>query len=259
MRPATQKDLDRYGSLRQAAVPAGHFVGDGRRVVAKMIASGNVVEVLCTPEVAEALQVPPGAEVLTASEETLTALVGYRLHGGLMALGRIPPGPSLEPVFAAHASPSSGAPPLHLALDHLSNAENVGAILRACAAFGASGIIVGPDSASPWARRAIRVSMAAQLVVPIHVVEDLPATLRRLNAWAADIHGEKRDFRAVDMTAPICLVIGAEDDGISDEVLAATRGRLYIPMNPDWDCLNAATSAAVLLAEAQRQRTRAAP
>lgn len=258
MRPATQKDLDRYGSLRQAAVPEGHFIGDGRRVVAKMIAAGNVVEVLCTAAVAERLQVPPGTEVLTATEETLTTLVGYRLHGGLMALGRIPPAPSLDAVFAAHASPSSPAP-LHVALDHLSNAENVGAILRACAAFGASGLIVGPDSASPWARRAIRVSMAAQLVVPIHVVEDLPATLRRLNAWAADIHGERRDFRAVDMTAPVCLVIGAEDDGISDEVLAACRGRLYIPMNPDWDCLNAATSAAVLLAEAQRQRTTARP
>jgi tRNA G18 (ribose-2'-O)-methylase SpoU len=100
------------------------------------------------------------------------------------------------------------------------------------------------------------VSIAAPLKVPTHLVDDLPAALRPLNAWAAHIHGSKVDYRSVDYTAPVCLVLGGEDKGVTDPVLAACKGVIYIPMAEDWDCLNVAGSAAVLMAEVRRQRDR---
>lgn len=246
MKPATDEDLDLFGSLRGNRCPEGHFLGDGAKVVRRMIAHADVVKLLCTPEWVEKLDIPGGVEILTASRERLDAIVGFRLHQGVMAMARIPdPGPVRGSLLVA--------------LDGLANAENVGAVMRTCAAFGVQGVIVGPGSASPWLRRAVRVSLGAPLRVAVHFAADLASALRPLNAWAAHIHGERRDFREVDFTKPCCIVLGGEAGGVSDAALAACRGTVYIPMSGEWDCLNVAASAAVLLAEVSRQRARTAP
>ncbi len=242
MRDATAEDLALFGSLKGSACPAGHFFGDGERVVRKMLAFGVVERILCAPKWAETLKVPPGVEVRIAPLAALSEIVGYRLHSGVMALGKIPA-----------LRPPSGS--FHLVLDHLSNTENVGAIVRSCAAFGVDGLVVGPDSASPWTRRAVRVAMGATLAIPIHEVPDVAEFCRqRGDAYAADIHGDRHDYRDVDWKARATIVVGAEDDGVSKEVRAACRAAVYIPMEGGWDCLNAAASAAVLLAEVRRQR-----
>ena len=239
--PATGEDFEIFDSLRESRCPPGHFVGDGLRVVKKMLERGAVTRLLCTPEWVDRLPAPEGIEVRIAPRERLDQLVGFRLHQGLMALGKIPPAP-----------PLGGS--LLVALDDVSNAENVGAILRTCAAFGVEGVLVGPTTASPWLRRAVRVSMAAGLQVPLHFAPDLVAAVRPLNAWAAHIHGPKRTYTEIDFRGDCCLVLGGENKGPGEPAIAACRGSIYIPMADDWDCLNVASSAAVLLAEVRRQR-----
>lgn len=242
IRPATEADIAEFDSLRDRHGAKGHFIGDGARVSGHIIRRGAALKVLCTEDWASRLKVPDSVEILIAPRERLDGVVGFRLHQGIMALGRIPdPGP-IRGTF-------------HVALDRLANAENVGSVLRTCAAFGVDGLIVGPGTSNPWLRRSVRVSMGAGLRVPIHFVDDLPAALVPLNAWAAHIHGNRRDYRNVDYREPVCLVLGSEADGVCDEVREACRGVIYIPMAGDWDCLNVASSAAVLLAEVARQRT----
>lgn len=241
IRPATDEDLDLFSSLRGRQHPDGTFIGDGDKVVRRMLQTTRVRRVLCTPDWIERLPIPPGIEVRTAPKAQLFSIVGFRLHQGLMALGEIPP-----------EKPMSGT--FHVALDGLANAENVGAILRTCAAFGVDGVLLGPGTASPWLRRAVRVSLGAPLVVPVHTSTDLAATVSSLNAYAAHIHGDKQDFRSVDYSKPVCLVLGSEPLGVTDPVLKACKGVIYIPMASDWDCLNVAASAAVLLSEVRRQR-----
>lgn len=242
VRPATEEDIAEFGSLRDLHGSRGFFIGDGARVSGHMIRRGAAIKILCTEDRASRLEVPDSVEILVAPRERLDEVVGFRLHQGIMAMGRIPdPGP-IRGTF-------------HVALDRLANAENVGSVLRTCAAFGVDGLIVGPGTSSPWLRRSVRVSMAAGLRVPVHIVDDLPSTLRPLNAWAGHIHGERRDYRSVDYREPVCLVLGSEADGVCDEVREACRGVIYIPMAGDWDCLNVASSAAVLLAEVVRQRS----
>ena len=241
MRYATPEELDVFTSLKGNKCPPGHFIGDGRKVVRRMLAAGVATRVVCAPERVAELAIPEGVEVCLASQETLESILGYRLHAGVMALGRIPP----------ERAPTGT---LHVALDGLANAENVGAILRTCAAFGVDGVIVGPGTSSPWLRRAVRVSLAAPLVVPVHTVPDLADFVRCRNAWAAHIQGNRRDYRDVDYREPVTLVLGSEATGVTEPVLAACRGVVYIPMADEWDCLNVAASAAVLLSEARRQR-----
>ncbi len=239
--PATDEDFEIFDSLRERRCPPGRFIGDGVRVVRRMLEHRAVERILCAPDWLERLPPHDGVEVRTAPRERLDRLVGFRLHQGIMALGRIPAPAQLE-----------GS--LLVALDDLSNAENVGAVLRTCAAFGVEGVLVGPSTASPWLRRAVRVSMAAPLQVPVHFVDDLAGAIRPREAWAAHIHGERRAYTEVDFRRPCCLVFGGEADGPGREVLAACRGSIYIPMAAGWDCLNVASSAAVILSEVRRQR-----
>jgi tRNA G18 (ribose-2'-O)-methylase SpoU len=243
VQPATADDLEMFSSLRGRRHPEGLFIGDGERVVRRMLKITGVHRILCTEDWIQRLPIPPGIEVRTASKDDLYAMVGFRLHQGVMALGAIPPEKPMTGTF-------------HLALDGLTNAENVGAIMRSCAAFGVDGVILGPGTASPWLRRAVRVSLGAQFVVPVHTSLDLAATLAPLNAYAAHIHGEKVDYRSIDYGEPVCLVLGSEPLGVTAPVLNACKGVIYIPMSSDWDCLNVAASAAVLLSEVRRQRAK---
>jgi len=242
VRPASDEDLEIFGSLRGRQHPEGMYIGDGDKVVRRMLRVGKVDRILCTADWVERLPIPPGVDVRVAPRQELFAIVGFRLHQGIMALGSIPP-----------EKPPAGT--FHVALDGLSNAENVGAILRTCAAFGVDGLIIGPGTASPWLRRAVRVSLGAPLVVPVHTVPDLAAAVAPLNAYAAHIHGEKVDYRSIDCAKPVCLVLGSEPLGVTDPVLKACKGVIYIPMSTEWDCLNVAASAAVLISEVRRQRT----
>src|SRR2546426_837193 len=89
--PATEEDFEIFDSLRERRCPPGHFVGDGLRVVTKMMERGAVTRLLCTPEWVDRLPALDGIEVRTAPRERLDQLVGFRLHQGIMALGKIPP------------------------------------------------------------------------------------------------------------------------------------------------------------------------
>ena len=241
VQPATEEDLEIFGSLRGRQHPEGMYIGDGDKVVRRMLRTTTVERLLCTAEWAERVEIPPNVDVRIAPKKDLFAIVGFRLHQGIMALAKIPPEKPITGTF-------------HVALDGLSNAENVGAILRTCAAFGVDGVILGPGTASPWLRRAVRVALGAPLLVPVHTSTDLAATLAPLNAWAAHIHGSKVDYRSIDCTKPVCLVLGSEPLGVTDPVLKACKGVIYIPMASEWDCLNVAASAAVLISEVRRQR-----
>jgi tRNA G18 (ribose-2'-O)-methylase SpoU len=238
---ATADELEMFGSLKGNRCPPGHFIADGIKTVRRMLASGLGVKLVTSAERLGELSVPDGVEVKLATRDALEQVLGYEHHSGVLGLGRIPA-----------ERPLAGT--LHVAFDGISNAENVGAILRTCAAFGADGVVWSKRSASPWMRRAVRVSVGAPLVIATHEVPDIAEFVRSRNAWAAHIHGERRDYREVDLTAPVTLVLGSEADGVSEDVLKACRGTIYIPMASSWDCLNVAASAAVLLAEVRRQR-----
>ena len=247
---------------RDGNVPEGCFIGDGRKVVRRMLESDvRIRTVVLTDKWLEffkpalARRTEPDLHVLVVGREVVDGIIGYKVHQGVMALAEIPPAPRLEDLQA-------GPKPLIVALDGVADAENVGAIVRTCAAFGVTGLVVGGRTCSPWVRRAVRVSLGGVLRVPIHEAADLPAALRALASngvasYAAHIHGERRSSWETDLAAPSCIVLGGEAEGVSPGVLAACRHVVYIPMAPGWDCLNVTASASALLYEAARARARA--
>lgn len=241
-RDATAQDVVRYTRTDKNAADTGHFIGDGLHTVKRMLATGAAVELLGLPERLEPLEIPSGVTVLVARHEQIMEIHGPRYHTGLMATGRIP----------VVEIPRTG---LTVALDGVHDAENVGAILRTAAALGADALVCGETATSPWIRRAVRVSMAAGLVLPAQRVEDLAAFVGARRAYAAVVDDQSVPHWEVDWRGDgVVVVLGAEDHGVRPEVRKQCVGSVRIPMFRGVDSLNVAASAAVLLAEAARQR-----
>ena len=155
----------------------------------------------------------------------------------------------------------SPQPRLLAAADGLSSAENLGALVRNCAAFSAQALIVGETCSSPFLRRAVRSSMGTIFQMPIVETASLTQALRDLRergirCIAAHPHADGRTLSQANFTGDCCIVFGSEGYGISPAVLAACDEAAAIPMPPTVDSLNVGSAAAVFLYEANRQRGR---
>jgi tRNA G18 (ribose-2'-O)-methylase SpoU len=237
----------------------GIFVAEGEKVVRRLLESQfTVLSVLLPGHWFRELepQMRARAEhihVFVAEKKLLETLTGFSMYQGLLAVGKIPP-----PLPLAQILRQAARPHLLAAVDSLSNAENLGAVVRNCAAFNVQALIVGEACSSPFLRRAVRSSMGAVFEIPIVESPALVDTLHELRAGgirclAAHPH-EARTLPQADLRADCCLVFGSEGYGISPAVLASCDDAAGIRMPPRIDSLNVASAAAVFLYEANRQR-----
>jgi tRNA G18 (ribose-2'-O)-methylase SpoU len=248
--PTTSLDfpaLQPYRTLRQPMehFRAGIFVAEAEKVVRRLLESKlHTLSVLLTPEWFEIYQPlleshPQQIPVYVADKVILETIVGYNLHQGIMAMGKIPVPATLERVAI-----DSSEPNLFVALDGLTNSENIGVVVRNCAAFGVQAIIVGETSSSPYLRRAVRNSMGTVFHLPIVYSSDLKQSLDTLRAQyyvkvlAAHPHTDKNILQQTDCRGNLCIILGSEGEGVSPKILAACDEAVAIPMHGDVDSLN---------------------
>jgi len=281
-----QPELAPYRTMRRSAEHEKHgiFVAEGIKVVRRLLQSRfTVVSVVlpekCLEEFRPLLETRPEQITVYLAERTfLETLTGVSLFQGVLAVGKIPPPASLAEILAG-----SPRPQLFVAVDALTNAENLGALVRNCVAFGAHALLVGETSSSPFLRRAVRNSMGTIFQLPVvelrpksgphesqpelrrreiptpEKTPTLAETLRELRARgirciAAHPHTDKKLLSQADFTGDCCIVFGSEGDGISEAVLESCDEAVAIPMPPAVDSLNVGAAAAVFLYEASRQR-----
>jgi len=241
----------------------GLFIAEGEKVVRRLLESPlEVVSLLLPPDWADAYRPllerrPETVQVYTAEKSLLEALTGFSMYQGVLGLGRVPPSPTFEEVLA-----SVPRPWFFLAADSLTNAENMGGLVRNGAAFGAQAIIVNHTCCSPYLRRAVRSSMGTIFKLPVIETYNLAELLVRLRQLglrciAAHPHTDRRTLDQADFTRDCCIVLGAEGPGLSGDVLAACDEAVAIPMHQQVDSLNVGTAGAIFLYEAQRQRAAA--
>jgi len=256
--------LHPYLTLRRPHqhIEQGIFVAEGEKVVYRLLASDLFIEsLLLTQEwyeqlARERLFVKESVPVVYIAEKPLlNTIVGYRLHQGIMAVAKVPEQKSLEKTLVGLRRPAS-----LVALDGLMNSENVGAVVRNCAAFGVGAVVVGETSSSPYLRRAVRNSMGTVFQMPVVHVGNLVGALKLLRESgtrivAAHPNGETPIHQA-DFGSNICIIFGNEDAGVSPEVLSVCDQRIAIPMMNNTDSLNVSSASAVFLHEAARQRSR---
>jgi tRNA G18 (ribose-2'-O)-methylase SpoU len=255
-------DLQPYRTMRRqmAHRQEGIFVAEGDKVVRRLLDSRfEVVSVLMPekwlPILTPAMESrPESIRVFVAEKTLLESLTGFSMYQGLLAVGKVPPQPSLEQILARSVHPW-----LFAAVDGLSNAENLGSVVRNCAAFGVHALIVGETSSSPYLRRAVRSSMGAVFQLPILESTDLVRSLsvlrgKHVRCIAAHPHVEGRILSQANFTNDCCVVFGSEGAGLSPAILAACDEAVAIPMPPTVDSLNVGNAAAIFLYEATRQR-----
>lgn len=252
-------DLKPFLTLRRPKFPfdQGLFVAEGPLVIERLLQTTLTLRsVLCTPEQFErfkpALEKRAGIKVYIAERKAIEKVLGVDYHHGVMALSECPPEPDLKAVLAA------AKPPRRLvALDGLVEADNVGVIVRSCAALGATALLSGETSCSPWLRRAVRNSQGGVFALPILHATNLSGMLRRLRAeFGVRIIGADPAGAAALSTYRFpencCLVFGTEFTGFSAEIRAACDEFVAIPLVGGQDSLNVAAAAAVFLYHARQ-------
>ena len=261
-----QPELAPYRTLKRSAEHAklGIFVVEGDKVLDRLLeTSFALVSVLLIEErLAEyepRLRARPESDltVYVCSRAVLASLAGFEIYQGVLAIAKTPPPRTLAEILAAGPRPH-----FLVAMDGLSNAENVGALMRNCLAFGVSALLAGETCSSLFLRRTVRNSMGALFKLPVYESPDLVATLRTLRAQnirclAAHPHTDQTILSHADFTGDCCVVLGSEGHGLSPAVLAACDGAVVIPMANAVDSLNVSAAAAVFLYEVNRQRGRA--
>jgi RNA methyltransferase, TrmH family len=193
-----------------------------------------------------------GGRTLKVTDQVLAAMSPVQHPSGVVAIARARPA-DVRVVMATVADL-----PLVLVLAGLQDPGNVGAIVRAAAAFGASGVVAIEGSANPFGWKALRGAMGGTFRLPIAARGSLPeviASARELGVrLVAAVPRGGTPLPALDLREPTAIVLGGEGAGLSAAVMAAVDETVTIPMQAPAESLNVAIAAALILYEAMRQR-----
>jgi tRNA (guanosine-2'-O-)-methyltransferase len=142
-------------------------------------------------------------------------------------------------------------------IEDVHDPHNASAMLRNVDAFGASGVTMvyrraeQPKISKMVSGRIHRWVRIARRDDPVAVCDDLRA--RGLKVYATSLDPAALSYLDVDWAQPCAVVLGAERQGCSPEMLAAACARVTIPMQGFGQSLNVSVASAVILGEAARQ------
>lgn len=148
--------------------------------------------------------------------------------------------------------------PFLLLLDHVTDVRNFGAIVRTAECTGADAVIIPDHGSAAVNDDAVKTSSGALLRVPVCREQNLKTVLNLarqcgIQVVAATEKGAT-DYLEVDYRKPTLLVMGAEETGISPELLKLCDARAKLPILGQVQSLNVSVAAAVFMYEALRQR-----
>lgn len=243
-----------YATLRDGELGGAHraehgvFVAEGPEPVRELVASAYEVDSLLVEErrLGKVAGLLDGTTptVYVARREVFRAIVRFRLHQGIVALGlRRPPVPFEQALRGATTV---------AAFEEINDLENLGVVCRTARALAADAIVLGPHSCDPLYRRCVRVSMGHVLHLPLAAsrpwpqgVHDLAAAGLRTVALATGPDAVPLDEVAVGQ--PTAVLLGGEGPGLTDAAIEAADVVARIPMAPGVDSLNVGVAASIAL------------
>ena len=155
-----------------------------------------------------------------------------------------------------------GETPLFLLLDGVTDVRNLGAIARSAEVCGAHAIIIPQKNSAGLTADAVKSSAGALSRIPVCREKSLVSTVEFLQLSGVKVIAS--DLAAgvfledVPLVGPLCIVMGAEDEGISQGVARAADVTFRIPQAGTLNSFNVSVAAGILLFEAMRARLRAA-
>jgi tRNA G18 (ribose-2'-O)-methylase SpoU len=248
------RDLSREGN---------RFIAEGEFVVRRLLESDfRCDSVLLANRRAEEIAplVPQDVPIFAGPSELVHQIVGFKFHAGVMAVGvRKPPLP-LERLASTWTGSGVGDCPRPgddnvtlVVCPEISNTENLGALVRIAAGFGATAMVLGQHSCDPFYRQSVRVSMGTIFRLPIVQSRDLLADLDALKRrWGVETiatvcHDEAEPLAMAKRTKRVAILFGNEARGLGDDYVAACDRRVTIPMQLGTDSLNVSVAAGVVM------------
>lgn len=159
-------------------------------------------------------------------------------------------------IFKAY---NEGREPFFLILDRITDVRNFGAIVRTAECAGVDGIIVAEKGNAPITSDAMKTSAGALNHVPICREKDMKKTLNLLHEngirLVACTEKTEKSIYQVNLTGPLAIILGSEEDGISDMFLRDSDDLARIPLKGKIESLNVSVAAGIALYEALRQHS----
>lgn len=149
------------------------------------------------------------------------------------------------------------ANPLVVVMESVEKPGNLGAVLRTCDGAGVEALLVCDERTDVYNPNIVRASLGAVFTVPVVVCSSREAaaflTTKGIRSFAAVVQASGHYFEK-DLSGPCAIVLGSEQDGLSDFWRRQATEQVRIPMRGQLDSLNVSVSAAIMVYEAVRQR-----
>ena len=199
-------------------------------------------------------RLPPEVPIYVGEARVLEAIAGFDIHRGVLGLGDRGAEPSAAELLAGLGP----GPRLVVALEALTNHDNVGGIFRSAAAFGADAVLLDGRCCDPLYRKAIRVSIGAALCLPFARAGATASMLDALRAagFVTLALSPRRDATdIVELRNPgrmperVALLLGTEGPGLSSGAMGAAERVVRIAIHPEIDAVNVSTAGAIAMHE----------
>ncbi len=151
-----------------------------------------------------------------------------------------------------------GETPLLILLDGVTDVRNMGAIARSAECMGVHALILPQTGSARINQDAFKTSAGAFHYLPVCKEENLKKTILILKSMGITILActEKttKNIQQLDLTTPVCWVLGDEGKGISSAILKLCDDKASVPMFGQIESLNVSVATGIVLYETQRQR-----
>jgi tRNA G18 (ribose-2'-O)-methylase SpoU len=231
---------------------SGRFIAEGPLLVERLLSSDYQVHSLLVDRKYMhhfVDKVPEECLLMVVSHEMVEQIVGYNFHRGILGCGIRKPQLKIDGDFATN---SIGFHSTMLAAVGIQDPENLGGILRSCAALGIEQVVIGPGTADPLSRRVLRVSMGNALRLRLYRSQDILADMQWLKGMAGvesiatSLAADSQLLEQSRRTGPLLLLMGNEKHGLPEPVQRAADRRIRIDMQLGTDSLNVTTAAGII-------------
>ena len=183
--------------------------------------------------------------IYIASRSIIDEIAGFPMHRGVLALASQPKNISSLP---SHETSHNWT--RIVALSHIANHDNIGAIFRNAAAFNADAVLLDKQSCNPLYRKAIRVSVGGIFKVPYYIFPDTETILfwlknKEFEIAALSPSGSQKLHKWTPKKRT-AILLGAEGQGLNNKILSSHK-TIQIDMREDFDSLNVATATGIAL------------
>jgi tRNA G18 (ribose-2'-O)-methylase SpoU len=191
--------------------------------------------------------VPPDVPFYVTTPAILRQIIGFKFHSGVMGIGKRKQSVSLAQLDALNRGRST-----LVVCPELISAQNIGSLVRICAALGVDGMLLGEKCCDPFWRQSIRISMGTVFYLPIIRSANLMADLELLSARNFELMASVLDENAEPLDHAkradrLAILFGNESAGLDPAIVARCDRMVTIPMRKGIDSLNVTIAAGIFL------------